>query len=128
MSIEKNAVCLYLSTNTDQQIDHLANEMNIARSSVVSIAIANMFKDKDALIAAVKDIAEISSKQEKEVSENKREVYNILDHIADVMEMKLHVIDFTNNQYAEHEVKVYNLLLQRAKHGMDLIKKGSPNK
>jgi len=131
MSTEKKAVCLYLPTNIDKQIDTLANDMNIPRSNVVSIAVAHMSDNKDALVAAVEDIFAMLSKQEKEVPEDKKEspedrkeLYNILDHIKDAMEIQLHLVAFSERtQQAEHEIKLYNVLIERAKYGMALIKK-----
>lgn len=124
MSTEKKAVCLYLPTGTDEQIDGLANDMNIPRSNVVSIAVAHMSNNKDAMVAAVEDIFDTLSKQEREVPDDKKELYNILDHIKDAMEIQLRLVTYTERtQQAENEIKLYNVLIERAKHGMALIKK-----
>lgn len=124
MSTEKKAVCLYLPTGTDEQIDGLANDMNIPRSNVVSIAVAYMSNNKDALVAAVEDIFNDLSKVEKEVPEDKKELYNILDHIKDAMEIQLRLVNYMERtEQAENEIKLYNVLIDRAKQGMALIKK-----
>lgn len=124
MATEKKAVCLYLPTGTDEQIDGLANDMNIPRSNVVSIAVAHMSNNKDAMVAAVEDIFDMLSKQEKEVPDDKKELYNILDHIKDAMEIQLRLVTYTERtQQAENEIKLYNVLIERAKYGMALIKK-----
>lgn len=131
MSTEKKAVCLYLPTGTDEQIDGLANDMNIPRSNVVSIAVAHMSNNKEAMVAAVEDIFDTLSKQEKEVPkdkkespEDRKELYDILLHIKDAMEIQLRLVTYTERtQQAENEIKLYNVLIERAKHGMALIKK-----
>jgi len=131
MSTEKKAVCLYLPTGTDEQIDGLANDMNIPRSNVVSIAVAHMSNNKEAMVAAVEDIFDTLSKQEKEVPkdkkespEDRKELYDILLHIKDAMEIQLRLVTYTERtQQAENEIKLYNVLIERAKYGMALIKK-----
>jgi predicted transcriptional regulator len=124
MATDKLAVCLYLSATTNGQIDQLADSMSLSRSNVVAIAVANMLNDQDALSAAVQEIVDTLSKQEKELPEDKKELYNILLHIKDAMEIQLHLV---TNVYSapqtEHEIKLYNMLIDRAKHGMAMIKK-----
>ena len=49
MAVDKTAVCLYLSDDTNQQIEQLASDMNTSKSGAVSFAVGRLFDEKDAV-------------------------------------------------------------------------------
>jgi len=115
MSTDKKAVCLYLPTETIEQIDQLANDMKTTNSGAVILAVNGMFENKENIEVPLRLKNEIKFAQD---------VYDILDHIKDAMEIQLHLVAFSERtQQAEHEIKLYNVLIERAKYGMALIKK-----
>ena len=115
MSTDKKAVCLYLPTETIEQIDQLATDMKTTNSGAVILAVNQMFDNKENI--------EVPLKLRNEIKFAK-EVYDILDHIKDAMNIQLHLVAFAERtQQVENEIKLYNLLIDRAKHGMALIKK-----
>lgn len=115
MSTDKKAVCLYLPTETIEQIDQLANDMKTTNSGAVILAVNGMFENKESV--------DVPLRLKNEIKFDK-DVYDILDHIKDAMEIQLRLVTYTERtQQAENEIKLYNILIERAKHGMALIKK-----
>ena len=114
MAVDKTAVCLYLSDDTIQQIEQLASDMNTSKSGAVSFAVGRLFDEKDAV--------DLPLRIKKDVGAN-NEIYNILDHVADALTMMMDFNPRMGNGYDEHTIKVFNVLIDRAKQGMAIIKK-----